>query len=333
MNRSKKSRILHPDNKDGIYLYEYPLINGIRQYIQVRGTNRNNPLLLFIHGGPGGSVAGLCHVLQEGWEEKFTVVNWDQRYTCKTHLANKDNVKDISGTGSMDDYINDIHQIITYLHTIYEFDKLILMGFSWGSTIGAEYARSHPENLLCYIGVGQLVNYFDSLNFVCTNIEKSASESNNISDVEKIHTFMAGIPHEAKMAGEFIALLRSYSMLAAKYCIKSAKPFPKRKLLQSPFLNLREKIYMVKTDYTLFDKTYTTMLSYDFRANMDFKVPLLFMFGNEDFSCPVTLFEECYDKICAPLKEIEIIQNASHTCFFDQPDIFLNKVDGFINML
>lgn len=62
MSKSKKNAVLYPDNKNGIYLYEYPMINGIKQYVQVRGADRKNPLILFLHGGPGGSLAGLCHV-------------------------------------------------------------------------------------------------------------------------------------------------------------------------------------------------------------------------------------------------------------------------------
>ncbi|MBQ9078440.1 MAG: alpha/beta hydrolase [Ruminococcus sp.] len=130
MSKSKKNAVLFPDNKNGIYLYEYPVINGIKQYVQVRGTDRKNPLILFIHGGPGGSLAGLCHVLQADWEEKYTVANWDQRNACKTFLANKDNAMKIAMTGTMEDFIKDIDEVIAYLHTVYDFDKLILMGFS-----------------------------------------------------------------------------------------------------------------------------------------------------------------------------------------------------------
>ena len=86
---SKKNQVLFPDNKNGIYMYEYPMINGIRQYVQIRGKDKNNPILLFVHGGPGGSLAGICETVQAGWEEKFTVVNWDQRNTCKTFLQTK----------------------------------------------------------------------------------------------------------------------------------------------------------------------------------------------------------------------------------------------------
>lgn len=64
MNKAEKKAIVNPDNPNGIYLYEYPVINGIKQYIQVRGTDRKNPLMLFIHGGPGGSMANVIKLIQ-----------------------------------------------------------------------------------------------------------------------------------------------------------------------------------------------------------------------------------------------------------------------------
>ena len=98
---SKKKEILFCYENGGICRYEYPEINGIKQYIQIRGANKNAPLLLFLHGGPGGSMAGLAHVIQNEWEKHFTVVNWDQRNTCKTLIANKKRAGEIAETGSL----------------------------------------------------------------------------------------------------------------------------------------------------------------------------------------------------------------------------------------
>ena len=115
---SRKNVILNCYREKGVCLYEYPMINGLKQYIQVRGADRTAPLMLFIHGGPGSSIAGLCHVMQTEWEKHFTVVNWDQRNTCKTLLANKDKADEIAETGSISDYTSDIDAVIKYLHTV-----------------------------------------------------------------------------------------------------------------------------------------------------------------------------------------------------------------------
>lgn len=331
MSKSKKNAVLYPDNKNGIYLYEYPMINGIKQYVQVRGADRKNPLILFLHGGQGGSLAGLCHVLQAGWEEKFTVANWDQRNACKTYFANKDRAMEIAKTGTMEDFIKDIDEVIMYLHTVYDFEKLILMGFSWGSAIGSEYAKRHPENLLCYIGVGQHISYVDGLHFVCDKLSKLAK--GNEKDLSKIKAVEDSIPEEPKMTKEFMANLRSYIALGTKYISPSGKPFPIKALLVSPFLNFKEKMSMIKSDFTLLEGTLTTMMTYDFRENISFKVPVLFVFGEEDFSCPTGMLEDCFDGISAPVKKLEIIPKAAHSCYFDQPEIFNQKITSFVNAI
>ena len=290
--------------------------------------DRKNPLILFLHGGPGGSLAGLCHVLQAGWEDKFTVANWDQRNACKTYFANIDRAMEIAKTGTMEDFIKDIDEVIAYLHTIYDFEKLILMGFSWGSAIGSEYAKHHPENLLCYIGVGQHISYVDGLHFVCDKLSKLAK--GNEKDLSKIKAVEDSIPEEPKMTKEFMANLRSYIALGTKYISPSGKPFPIKALLVSPFLNFKEKMSMIKSDFTLLEGTLTTMMIYDFRENMSYKVPVLFVFGEEDFSCPAGMFEDCFDSISAPVKKLAIIPKAAHTCFYDRPQEFMRAISEFI---
>lgn len=331
MNKSKKNAVLFPDNKNGIYLYEYPVINGIKQYVQVRGTDRKNPLILFIHGGPGGSLAGLCHVLQADWEEKYTVANWDQRNACKTFLANKDNAMKIAMTGTMEDFIKDIDEVIAYLHTVYDFDKLILMGFSWGTAIGSEYTKRHPENILCYIGVGQHINYTDGLHFVCSKLSKLAK--GDTKDLSKIKEIEASIPEEPKMTKEFMSKLRSFIVLGTKYISKNSKAFPLKALLASPFLNFKEKTYMFKSDFSLHERTIETMMTYDFRTNLSFDVPMLFVFGEEDYNCPPELLKECFDNISAPEKKMEIIPKAAHSCFYDKPQAFMEVITAFVDAL
>jgi proline iminopeptidase len=63
--------------------------NGrIEQWIEVRGKNVSNPILLFIHGSPGIAFIPLAGAFQGPWEEYFTVVQWAQRGAGKTYAAN-----------------------------------------------------------------------------------------------------------------------------------------------------------------------------------------------------------------------------------------------------
>jgi len=322
-----KNKVLYPENENGIYLYEYPVINGIKQYIQVRGTSRKNPLLLFIHGGPGASLAGLCHIMQSEWEKIFTVVNWDQRNTCKTYYANKEKSAEIAKTGTVEDYMKDIDDIIAYLHTVYDFEKIILMGFSWGSAIAAEYARCHPEKLSCYIGVGQFINYRDGVLSVCRKLLELAPKGS--SDEKKIRDILDQFPQKPEWNKELMGVMRYYSVLTSKYIAVHAKRVPLGKILTSPFMNFRERLSTLLPKYSMLEKSYETMLNYEFRKNNQFDIPVLFVYGEEEGICPAQLLEEWMDEDAASQYRIAVIPQASHGCFIDQPESFLNIVTSF----
>ena len=61
----------------------YIKIGGIDQWVQIRGDSIANPVLLFLHGGPGGSAMVLGTGWRE-WEKDFTIVHWDQRGAGRT---------------------------------------------------------------------------------------------------------------------------------------------------------------------------------------------------------------------------------------------------------
>jgi proline iminopeptidase len=63
-------------------------IGGIKQWITIRGRDKNNPILLFLHGGPAAPEMPTSWTFQNPWEDYFTVVQWDQRGSGKTYNAN-----------------------------------------------------------------------------------------------------------------------------------------------------------------------------------------------------------------------------------------------------
>ena len=73
---------------NGVERLEKVRIGGIDQWISIRGVDRRNPVLLLIHGGPGYVSIPMSWWFSRGWEEYFTVVQWDQRAAGKTYLLN-----------------------------------------------------------------------------------------------------------------------------------------------------------------------------------------------------------------------------------------------------
>jgi pimeloyl-ACP methyl ester carboxylesterase len=52
-------------------------IGSIEQWITIKGTDRSNPVVLFLHGGPGDAWSPYADAMFAGWENDFTLVQWD----------------------------------------------------------------------------------------------------------------------------------------------------------------------------------------------------------------------------------------------------------------
>src|ERR1700761_8726561 len=129
-------------------------INGIKQWISIRGNDPRNPILLFLHGGPGSPMMAESWTFQKPWEDFFTVVQWDQRGAGKTF---GEAGRKIDPSMTVDQIQADAEALIEWLLHTYNKPKIFLLGHSWGSILGVKVAQHHPELLFAYIGVGQVV--------------------------------------------------------------------------------------------------------------------------------------------------------------------------------
>jgi proline iminopeptidase len=150
-------KIVTPDGVEQLMALK---IGGIDQWVSVRGADRRNPVLLHIHGGPGYISIPMSWWFSRGWEEYFTVVQWDQRAAGKTHLLTDPAI--IAPTLTPERMIADAEEMATWARQTFGKDKIFVSGHSWGSFLGLELARRHPDWLHAYIGVGQMTDMPES---------------------------------------------------------------------------------------------------------------------------------------------------------------------------
>ncbi|ARK30596.1 alpha/beta fold hydrolase [Halalkalibacter krulwichiae] len=112
----KKTDFLVSDK--GISVVEKIQIGGIDQALLIQGERKDNPILLFLHGGPsmplpGVSCRGVDYTIVSNTKElvkKFTIVFWDQRGTGKSYSKVIN-----SETMNITQFINDANEITEYL--------------------------------------------------------------------------------------------------------------------------------------------------------------------------------------------------------------------------
>ena len=147
-------------NPEGVQRLEAVRIGGIDQWVSVRGADKRNPVLLLIHGGPGYVSIPLSWWFARGWEDYFTVVQWDQRGTGKTYLLN--DPKAVGQTLTRERMEADTEEMVSWARKEFGKKKIFVVGHSWGSYLGLQLARKHPEWLYAYIGVEQMTNMPES---------------------------------------------------------------------------------------------------------------------------------------------------------------------------
>jgi len=135
-------------------------VGGTQQWISVRGRDSRNPIILMIHGGPASPEMQTSWTWQSDWEDYFTVVQWDQRGSGKSYVAN--DPATIAPTLSLKQISADAAEVVRYLRGRYGKEKVFVIGHSWGSLVGLTLARQHPEWLYAYIGMGQVISGKDN---------------------------------------------------------------------------------------------------------------------------------------------------------------------------
>jgi pimeloyl-ACP methyl ester carboxylesterase len=141
---------------EGVERLEKVRIGGVDQWVSIRGNNRRNPVLLYVHGGPGYVSIPMSWWFSRGWEEYFVVVQWDQRAAGKTHLLTDSAT--IAPTLTRERMIADAEQMVAWVRNELGKEKIFVLGHSWGSFLGLQLATRRPEWLHAYIGVGQLID-------------------------------------------------------------------------------------------------------------------------------------------------------------------------------
>jgi len=168
---------------EGIEALEQVDIGGTKQWISIRGLNRANPVLLMIHGGPGSPTMATSWAFQTPWEDYFTVVQWDQRGVGKNHATA--DIKALANTMTVERMVQDGEEMVGYLRKRLQKDKIVVLGFSWGSHIGAMVAQRRPEWLYAYVGVGQSSND-DAESYIYARTMDLAKNAGNAEAVKEL---------------------------------------------------------------------------------------------------------------------------------------------------
>jgi pimeloyl-ACP methyl ester carboxylesterase len=128
-------------------------VDGAELFLETRGADRRAPVLLWLHGGPGGAERPLFRHYNGALEDHFVVAYWDQRGAGRSFDPEAD-----PRALTVSRHLADLDAVVEHLRRRFARERIVLVGHSWGGALGLLYAREHPEKLSAFVGVAPLVS-------------------------------------------------------------------------------------------------------------------------------------------------------------------------------
>lgn len=332
MNHANQTKIR---TDRGIQENTYVEIGGIRQYMQIRGQDQENPVILWVHGGPGFPLTYLSYYYQTGLEKDYTFVCWEQRGCGRTYYENGD-----GGELAAEQLLSDMDEVVDYCRERFGQERIIIMGQSWGTVLGIRYLNSHADKVAAYIGVGQVVDFSQGKIYAAQCAAKKAEENGNRKDADRLDQLVKQFQSADSVVSMDIPALEEMILTSQKY-LKSEGELSGMKQMfiamtspEMPWKDARWFLYasstknIVDSQKPLMDEMYFQFKIEDY--NKDYPVPICFIQGDGDWITPTDLVRDYHLDMTAEHKELIVIEGAGHTPFLDHPDVFCQAVNRFL---
>ncbi len=303
---------------NGIEESGYIKIGGIEQWLQIRGQDRDNPVLLCVHGGPGATWIPLTENFIP-WEKQFTVVLWDQRGAGRTLGATG---ASIAETMSVDRMTKDGIEVAEYLRTHLRKDKLVLLGHSWGSILGINMAKRRPDLFSAYVGTGQASDMPKSIATAYAHLQEQARAANDQRTL-KVLTRIGQPPFDSREKIEvFFSSMGKYPPASDRAAMQTIGA---KLLAPKPDYSLHDEVdrvrgFMAVPPLRVYIELLNTRLG---SLGPHFDVPVFFIQGAEDNLTQASLAEDYLRTIEAPHKEMVLLKGGGHFAFLSMADKFL----------
>lgn len=288
-------------------------INGSKQTVMIRGHQKDNPVIIVVHGGPCCSEIPYIKKYQKNLEKKFTIVHYDQRGSGKSY-----NVFEEYSNLSPALLVEDLIELSSFISKEFGNQKIILMGHSFGTYISMQAIAKEPQLYRSYIGIGQvadkIVGETDNLNYCI----EQAKLQNNQSDVSYLESLRNSIE-----TGQIIAprnCVRKYGGAALQ--INETKDMVEG-ILFNPEYNfmdaIRYSLGIAKFQDSLMNEQSASPIT---RLVQSVDVPIYFIMGQYDHMTSVKAAREYFDILDAPQKEFIIYENSAHYPQLEEKETF-----------
>lgn len=318
------------DTANGISSLEEIKLGGLKQWIFIRGENKINPVLIFLHGGPGVPLMGMASSRKSDANliKHFTVVHWDQRGAGKSY--NNDIPRD---SMTIDRFVEDCNELIDYIRNRLSTQKVFIVGHSWGSVIGIKTAYKYPEKIHAYVGIGQIISDYEQQKISYSFVVEKAEKAGDVKIQNAIKAIGPPPYDSPKKINEKDKYIFQYGGIArggVKQIISLMSNFltsPEYSLLEG-FRSFGNKGYSFCMSVMWKEIKNINLI----KEIQSIKVPLYFFEGKFDMATPTVIVENVYNNLDFDTKngkKLIIFENSAHFPMIENEkydDLLINLV-------
>ena len=294
-------------------------LNGARQWISVRGE-RAAPLLLFLHGGPGGAEYGPRRHYLRRLESDWCVVDWDQRGAGRSYSGMESPVN-----LSIDSIVDDGISLIERLRLEFPDNQIVLVGHSFGTVLGLLMASKVAPQIDAYVGASQVVNWARQ---ELTSYQWALAEATRIGNQKATRALSAiGVPEWGCYPGGTTSVEVQRRWLGTLGGVSGDPHFLTRwalTILLAPDYPLLTKLRFTKGMARSMDIIWPELGErIDFLRDItSVDVPVYIFAGELDRITDLAQIRGWFHALKAPHKRLEVVEGAGHLNLFEAPERF-----------
>ena len=296
-------------------------IGGHDQAMMIRGRSTENPVLLYLAGGPGGTDLGAMRA-DVALEQDFVVVTWEQRGAGKSYSA-----LDPVETLTLEQIVADTIEVTNYLRDRFDEDKIYLVGNSWGTILGVLAVQQHPELFHAYVGTGQMVSPRETDIMFYEDTLAWAEQTGN--DALAATLSQNGPPPYDNLLDYEPALSHEHAWNPYPE-LDTSKEMPFN--LFVPENSLMDRINGLRGFLDTFSVLYPQLQDIDFRSDIpSLDVPVYMVIGKHEARGRAVLANEWFEMLEAPSKEMIIFEHSGHRPLFEEPAAFASVMTRILH--
>lgn len=294
-------------------------VDGAKLYLEIRGTDARAPILVWLHGGPGGAERPLFRFFNSGLERHFLVVYYDQRGAGLSFDSGAS-----AASLTIARHLADLDRLIEHLRSRYRQNQLLLIGHSWGTVLGMLYARDHPDKIIGLIAVAPVVSFLEQRQ---REFAWDIEEAKRREDVEALRELRDIGPPPYPSPAPMLRLQRVTERFnGVEFHPRSHWPIVVEGLFKG-LVGPLELYRIIQGNHRSLEVMHQELQAFDMRREvLELRTPTFVFLGRHDRHVDARLANEYFDSLRAPTKEIVWFEDSAHDIPFEEPELFDQRV-------